>query len=118
MVRPERRLGDVVGVHEDLVVAAAQVKFGEEARTTELVEELVDDRDWKLVLDGLGVEGAVVDAETSRDVLLANEQHWRRERGRARADDPLSEHVGALLLDLVLEQLRVTIGAHCDWGRA
>jgi len=38
MVRPERGLGDVVGVHQNLVVAAAEVQLGEEPRPTKLIE--------------------------------------------------------------------------------
>jgi hypothetical protein len=62
----------------------------------ELVEELVHHRDRKLVLGCLGVEGAVVDAETPRRVRLADQQHWCGERRGARPDDALGEHGLAL----------------------
>ena len=59
----ERRLGDVVGVHADLVVARTKVQLGEEPGTVQLVQQLVDHRDRVRILDGDGVEGSVVDAE-------------------------------------------------------
>jgi hypothetical protein len=63
MVRSERRFGDVLRVHQHMVVTVVKVKLGEVACPLELIQELVDDRDRKLVLHGLGVEGTVVDAK-------------------------------------------------------
>jgi hypothetical protein len=37
-MRPEHRLGDVIVVHPDLVVARAQIQLGEERRAVPLVE--------------------------------------------------------------------------------
>jgi hypothetical protein len=74
MVCPERCFGDVIQVHQHLVVTTAKVEFGEVARPLELIQELVDDRDRKLVFHRLGVEGKVVNAESSSMIFLANEQ--------------------------------------------
>ena len=38
VMRPERRLGDVVGVHADLMIPTAQVQLGEKYCTLELVK--------------------------------------------------------------------------------
>ena len=78
MVRPERHFGDVVGVHPHLVVARTQIELGEEASPKELVQELEYHRDGELVLGRLGVEGAVVDAETPSVVRLSDMEHRRR----------------------------------------
>lgn len=59
MVGAERRLGDVAV----LVVATAKNKLSEEACATEFVEEFIDHRDQEFVLDHLGIDGAIVDAE-------------------------------------------------------
>jgi len=44
----------------------------------ELVQQLVDDGDGERVLDGEGVQGAVVDAETLGSVSLPDEEDRRR----------------------------------------
>jgi hypothetical protein len=64
VVGAERRFVDVLGSHPHLVVPRPQVELGEEVRPIELIQELVDDGDGERVLDGEGVQGAVVDAET------------------------------------------------------
>jgi hypothetical protein len=48
-----------------LMILRAQVQLGEEARAMELVNH----RDWELVLGRLVIEGAVVDAEAPRVVV-------------------------------------------------
>jgi hypothetical protein len=74
MVRLERRLGHIIRVHQHLVVAAMKAELGEVARPFELIQELVNDWDWKLVFHGPSVEGTVVDAESPNMIFLADEQ--------------------------------------------
>jgi hypothetical protein len=50
LMRPERGLHYVVGVHKNLMIAGPQVELGEEARTAEFVPQLFHHRDRKLVL--------------------------------------------------------------------
>jgi len=66
----ERRLRDIIRMHPDLVVAAAEIDLGEVAGALELVEELVNDRNWKFILHGLVIEGPIVDAESPRPITL------------------------------------------------
>jgi hypothetical protein len=82
-------------VHAHLVIPGAKVKFGEEGNVVEFIEKLIHDRDGELVLDGVLVQGSVVDAEVSRFVLLLDED-GRRERGGAWPDHPLLQHFVAL----------------------
>jgi len=117
MMGPEGRFVDVGGEHPDLVVAATQVELGEEYGAAELVQEFVDDRDGEHVADGDGIEGAVVDAESPCPVLLAHQQDRGGERGRAGAYDALPHHVRALALDLVLQQLGVSVRSNRHWSR-
>jgi hypothetical protein len=72
----ERCFGDVVGVHPHLVVTRVQIHLGEEVGAVELVEELVDHWYRELVLRCLGIESAVVDAESPSLVLFPHQQHW------------------------------------------
>jgi hypothetical protein len=60
-MRSECCLGDVLRVHQLLVIAAAEVQLGE-VRPLELIQQFDDDWSWELV-HGFGVEGAVVDVE-------------------------------------------------------
>jgi hypothetical protein len=74
----ERGFGDVVGVHPHLVVAGAEVEFGE-GRPAELVQQLLFHRDQEFVLDRHRVVCLVVDTKAPRPVGLLDEEHRRRE---------------------------------------
>jgi hypothetical protein len=73
VMSPERRLGHVVGVHEHLMVATAEIQLGEEFGAPEFVEKLVDDWDWKHFTHRAGIEGTVVYAEASHSVVLLHQ---------------------------------------------
>jgi hypothetical protein len=53
MMCAKRGLGDVLWMHPDLVVPAAEIKLGEETSARQLIKELVDHWDRKFVLDHL-----------------------------------------------------------------
>jgi hypothetical protein len=115
-MRAEGSLGDVVGMHPHLMIPGAQIELGEEASAMELVKQLIHHRNRELVLESLGVEGAVVDAEAPRLVRLPYQQDGRGERRGARPDDALGEHGRTLSFQLVLLQLGVAVRAHRDRG--
>ena len=52
VVRLKRCLVLVLFSHTDLVIAGAEVEFGEVSRAGQFVEQFVDDRQGKPVLDG------------------------------------------------------------------
>jgi hypothetical protein len=89
MMRAKRRLVDVGGGHEHLVVAAAQVQLREESGAAQLIEQLLDDRNWEHIPHRGRIQGAVVDVEAPCPVVLLHQQNRRRECGRARSDDSL-----------------------------
>ena len=66
----ERRLVDITRPHANLVVPGAKVQLGEESGAVEFVEQFVHYGNGERVLDGEGVQGAVVDAETPRALRL------------------------------------------------
>lgn len=94
------------------MVPTAQVDFGEEPGALQLVQEFIHHRNRERVLDGTIIEGAIVDVEMPTVIVLANQDHRGGERRRRLPDDPLHQHVVALALNLVLEQLRVAIWPH------
>jgi hypothetical protein len=66
LMRPERGLHYVVGVHKNLMIAGPQVELGEEARTAEFVPQLFHHRDQKLVLHRARDECPVIHAKSPR----------------------------------------------------
>jgi hypothetical protein len=75
VVHTEHCLGDVVRVHQHLLIVTAEVKLGEEVCPLELIQQLIDYRDGELVFYRPSIEGAVVNAEPPSLVFLAVEQH-------------------------------------------
>jgi len=83
VVGAERRFGHVLWMYSHLMVVGAQIQLGEELGTMKFIEQLLDHRNRKLVLDCHLVECAVVHAETPRAILFLDQQHWCRETPRA-----------------------------------
>jgi hypothetical protein len=81
----------------------------------ELIQQLIDDWDWKSVLDRERVEGAVVDVEAPRSILLLYEEERGGECGVTASYDALLDHGGALLFHFILVRRRVSVGAHSHW---
>jgi hypothetical protein len=71
----EHHLVGVIRVHMHLVVAATEVELGEEPRTAEFIQQLIDHRYWELILHRLLVKLTVVDAETSSTISLLYQEH-------------------------------------------
>jgi hypothetical protein len=63
LVHLECRLHNVVGVHQDLMVARAQVNFGEEAHAPEFIHQFFHHQDRELVLHRPLVKGPIIDAK-------------------------------------------------------
>jgi hypothetical protein len=85
----------------------------------EPVEHFVHAGEGVGVLDGDGVEGAVVHAKPEGTVFLADEEDGGAERGDGRADVAAGEEVGELAAELL--ELVVGEGLHAEavgWGGA
>jgi hypothetical protein len=65
------------------MVAGSEVQFGEETGAIQLIQQLIDDRYRKLVLDGDKVESMVVDTKMPSTIMLLDE--WT---GDENADEP------------------------------
>jgi hypothetical protein len=63
MMRPECCLLHIGQLHENLMVPDVEVELGEEAGTTQFIKQFINHRDWKHVMDSLGVEHAVIHAK-------------------------------------------------------
>ena len=75
MMCSERRLGNIIGVHPDLVIAAAQVQLSKKHRALEFIQQFLDDGDGKHLPHCFAVEGAIVYTKPPGAVTLANEKH-------------------------------------------
>jgi hypothetical protein len=66
----ERCLRHIIRVHTHLMVPAAEIDLGEEARPLELIQEFIDHRNWKLVLHRLVIQLPEVDTKTLSLIVL------------------------------------------------
>jgi hypothetical protein len=80
-------LGDVNVLHTYLVVARTQIKFSEILSTTQLIQEIINDRNGKLVLDGEFIEGTKVRTHAPSTFFLKYHDHRRRIRVGTREDN-------------------------------
>jgi hypothetical protein len=78
-VHVERRLVDVIRVHAHLTLATTEVELGEEPRTAELIQQLIDHQYWELILHRLLVKLVVVDAKMPSTISLLYHEHRGRE---------------------------------------
>jgi hypothetical protein len=108
-MRPEHSLVDLLQLHTDLMVAGSEIELGEESGAMEFIQELIDDRDGESVLDGDGVQRAVVDAEPPRVVRLLDEEDRGQERRAAAPNNPLVQHGRTLTLQFILVQSGVSV---------
>jgi hypothetical protein len=82
------------------VVAGTEVELGEVFGAMQLIQKLINDGDGEGILDGDGVQGVIVDAETPRPIGFLDKEDRRRERRRATADESLV-HGNALAFQLI-----------------
>lgn len=92
----EGGLGDVFGGHTNLVVAVAEVNLGEDGGPMEAVKELVNPWEGVTVLDGDGVEGAVVHTKAEGAILLLDKEDGGAKGGGAWFDVATRDEGGEL----------------------
>jgi hypothetical protein len=66
---------NAVEVHPNLVVACSKVELGEELGVAHLIEQFLDDGDGEFVLNGLGIQCAIVDAKMPRIIRFPDEKN-------------------------------------------
>jgi hypothetical protein len=110
VVGVERRLFIVVGVHPYLMVASSEVQLGAKVCAAKFVEELIHDGNRELVTHSLGVQCAVDHAKAPQVVVFLYQKHQRGEGGGAGVYEALlEEHVVALVLEFIFDELRVAV---------
>jgi hypothetical protein len=77
----------------------------------QFVQELNDDQYREHVVHCLGIQHAVVHTESPASIVVLDQEHRRGEGIRTGMDDPLLQHLRTLALQLIIDELRVTIRA-------
>jgi hypothetical protein len=80
LVSTKQSLGYVSFLHTYLVVSRTQIKFSEVLSTTQLIQEIINDRNGKLFFDGELIEGMKVGTHALSTFFLKYHEH----RGRIR----------------------------------
>jgi hypothetical protein len=77
LVSSKGSLGYVNFLHMYLVVSRTQIKFSELLRTTQLIQEIINDSNGELVLDGKLIEGMKVGTHAPSTFFLKCHDHGR-----------------------------------------
>jgi hypothetical protein len=80
-------LGNVCLFHMYLVVARMKIQFSEELGATQLIQEVINDRNGEFVFDGNFVEGAKVRTHSPRTLFLQDHDHRRQVWDCTRVDN-------------------------------
>ena len=70
ITRPERCLGDICLPNPQLMVTSAKVYLGVDSRSSQLIKQIVNPRQWVSILDRNLVQLSVVNAQSKGLVLL------------------------------------------------
>jgi hypothetical protein len=95
-------LGNVFFFHTDLVVARMKIKFSKVLSTTQFIQEIINDRNGKLVFDGEFIEGAKVWTHVPSTFFLEYHDHMRRIRVGTRMDNTCFEQFLNDFLNFIL----------------
>jgi hypothetical protein len=105
------RLGDASFLHTYLVVAIMKIKFSEVLSTTQLIQEIINDRNGKLVLDGEFIDCMKVKTHAPSTFFFEYHDHMRIIRAGTGADNTFLEQFLHYFLNFILFGKGMTIRA-------
>jgi hypothetical protein len=105
----KRSLGDVFLLHMYLVVARVHIEFSEVLSTTQLIQEIINDRNVKLVLDCEFIEGTKVRTHVLSTFFLKYHDHKRIIRVGTRVDNTHLDQFLHYFLNFILLGKGMTI---------
>jgi hypothetical protein len=103
-------LRNVFLFHTDLVVARMKIKFSKELGATQLIQEVINDRNGKFFFNGEFVEGLDVRTHVPRTFFLKDHDHGRRVGDHNRVDNTYVEQFLNHFLNFIFLGKGVTIG--------
>jgi hypothetical protein len=80
-------LGNVYLFHTYMVVSRRKIKFSKELGATQFIQEVINDKNGKFVLNGKFFEGMEVRTHSPRTLFLQDHDHRRRVGAHTRADN-------------------------------
>jgi len=96
-------------LHTYLVVARTQIKFSKVLSTTHLIQEIINDRNGELVLDGELIEGMKVMTHVPSTLFIKYHDHRGRIRSATGVDNTRLEQFMYYRLNFILLGKGVTI---------
>jgi hypothetical protein len=108
-------LRNVCLFHTDLVVARMKIKFSKELGATQFIQEVINDRNEKIVFNGEFVEGTKVRTHVPRTFSLKDHDHRRRVGARTSVDNTCVKQFLNHFINFIFGGKGVTIGM--DIGR-
>ena len=95
-------LRNVCLFHMYLVVAKMKIKFSKVLSTTQFIQEIINDRNGKLVLDGDFIEGTKFRTHAPSTFFLKYHDHKRKIRASTREDNTRFEQFMHYFLNFIL----------------
>jgi hypothetical protein len=94
----------------DLVVSRMKIKFSKKMGATQLIQEVINDRNGKFVFNGEFVEGAKIRTHAPRDFFIHDHDHRRRLGTCTREDNTCVKQFLNHFLNFIFLGKGVTIG--------
>jgi hypothetical protein len=92
-----------------LVVSRMKIKFSEVLSTTQLIQEIINERNGKRFLDGEFIEGMKVKTHAPSTLFIKYHDHMRRIKAGIGADNPRLEQFLHYFLNFILLGKGMTI---------
>jgi hypothetical protein len=102
-------LGNVFLFHMYLVVARMEIRFSKVTNTTQLIQEVINERNGEFVFDGEFVEGTKVEAHVPTTLFLEYHDHGRGIGDGTRMDNTYFKQFLNNFLNFILLGKRMTI---------
>jgi hypothetical protein len=112
LVSSKGSLAYVRFLHTYLVVARTQIKFSEVLSTTQLIQEIINDKNEELVLDGELIEGTKFGTHVPSTLFLKYHDHRGRIRAGIGEDNTLLEQFLHYFLNFIILGKGVMIRAN------
>ncbi|GKA48550.1 hypothetical protein Tco_0741508 [Tanacetum coccineum] len=88
----KRGLRDIIIMQSQLMITRSKVYLREVARSLKLVKQIVNPREWIMILDGQLVQFTIVYAHEKRSILLLDKQTKLSHPAKAESQGMINRH--------------------------